>query len=136
MLLGNPANTNGKVQIVGAQIQGMVAEVCLDLALRISLRECGNGRHHDTDAVIERGGQALLEDQCTAVIELLTRLGGADFPRAANQQCGATVAFQSRHLLADHGLGDAEALGSGGEGAGFDHRGEVRKPVQAGSAGH
>jgi hypothetical protein len=42
----------------------------------------------------------------------------------------SVVPTSPRHLLADDRLGDAQPLGSPGEGAGVDHRGEIGQPVQ------
>lgn len=58
-------------------------------------------------------------------------VGQRHTPPTALQQAGAEVRFQRRHPLADAGLGQAQALCSGGETAGFGHGDEGLHGLQA-----
>ena len=149
--VGKPAHADRQLHLPRHQVERLVAEHGIHLALGVAPGELGDGRHHRRDAIVQRSGQAqdarrlgrhlsefvegiacLLEDGCAALIEEPACVGRHDLAGGAGQQRGAELTFESGDLLADHGLGDSQPVCGGREAAGLHHGCEVGQALEIG----
>ena len=75
-------------------------------------------------------GQGVQRQHALAVV-LLARFGEAELAAAAVEQLGLQVVFQMAHMLAGHGDGNAQDIGSAGETAVFYHLAEHGDALQS-----
>ena len=72
----------------------------------------------------------LAQDHDAAGVQAAAGFRRFDAPGGAHEQAGLQLGLQLGDLLADHRLGDAQAIGGLGEGAGVDHGGEIGEAVE------
>ncbi len=70
------------------------------------------------------GRRHLGDDALAAIVEHASRLGQRQAPRRAVQELDPEIALETRNLLGNLRLGDAEASGGGGKSLRLDHLGE------------
>ena len=102
--VGKPAHADRQLHLPRHQVERLVAEHGIHLALGVAPGELGDGRHHRRDAIVQRSGQAqdarrlgchfpelvegiacLLEDGCAALVEEPACVGGYDLAGGAGQ---------------------------------------------------
>jgi hypothetical protein len=148
--VAQPAETDGDVDAFGDQVDHAVAAAQLDLQRRMRGPELDQrarqavarmvGGAGDAQAAGEPGRARPAQrsqrrfDTPQRLQPLLQQrsagLGERGAARGAGEEAGAELGLEPRHVEADTRLGDAQAIGRGGEAAGLGHRGDAAQRVQ------